>query len=642
MKKLLLSLSFIVYCSSSALAAEFPDVKSPILLEAVNYLNEQGIIKGYPDGTFKPDQVINRAEALKIIFESRGIAVEEDTNSGFPDVDSSLWFAKYVTSAKRLGLINGYADGTYKPTQPVNFAEFIKILVLANQIGDPGFDTYPISSRFPLIKENEWYEEFANIAYKNGLLSSFSSLDPVKSLSRNDATMIIYKTSLLIHEPFNQERPIASFFHYRGKNSSTYEFTTSDGKVFSSPYPLDMGVSNEGIGYFFTDLTNDGPEMRGFSMGESLDEIKRKKYGAIPGSTIYLRAVEMTKINNSVIVAGNFYYNQGDDTNREAYFRKIDLDTLDETIMKRSDFKNYHVDLNFAISKDKPAIYDAPYLYYVRTTNNLTKTDGTSFPKYIVRFDTEEQRENLLKIVEDSKNYLSYVTYDDTYFYILLRNEERSDRNFKALKVNKKLFFVELELTLDLSKLRFFGDLYVSNDRLYVIGYDRDESKRDGLITYTHYQLDQDFAILNQKSSTQDVGSLSVDYEFFSCGGNEYLLSQVYDQYSNVSKIDKIQIDQNRIEGTAEYVACIGDTPIVFSNGSRAKYNITVLNPQDQEIINQFSPEGPYFNIGSLESNGNIFSFFRHVQGGEEIFYQFDHPLPITNLTKFDFSVFEE
>jgi len=93
----------------------FSDIRSPSLAEAVDYLNENGIIQGYPDGYFRPDRIINRAEALKIIFESRGMTPGEDTASGFPDVEMKAWFAKYVTQAKKMNIIEGYNDGTYKP-----------------------------------------------------------------------------------------------------------------------------------------------------------------------------------------------------------------------------------------------------------------------------------------------------------------------------------------------------------------------------------------------------------------------------------------------------------------------------------------------------------------------------------------------
>lgn len=213
MKKLLplhLSVFFLFTFSFAAQAASFPDIKSPILLEAVNYLNEKGIIKGYPDGTFKPDQVINRAEALKIIFESRGIAVENDTNSGFPDVDSNLWFAIYVTSAKKLGLIQGYADGTYKPTQFVNKAEFIKIAMLAQSYYQQPTSNESATSQFTDLSANEWYVPYITFALEKDFLDKVSKLSPTAGMTRGEAALIIYRVAQHNETLFTEPAPYLS------------------------------------------------------------------------------------------------------------------------------------------------------------------------------------------------------------------------------------------------------------------------------------------------------------------------------------------------------------------------------------------------------------------------------------------------
>src|SRR5690606_36506549 len=70
----------------------FSDIKSPLLREAVAYLVEREIVSGYPDGTFQPDRVINRAEALKIIFAAQGIAADRPAIvPPFPDVSTTEW-----------------------------------------------------------------------------------------------------------------------------------------------------------------------------------------------------------------------------------------------------------------------------------------------------------------------------------------------------------------------------------------------------------------------------------------------------------------------------------------------------------------------------------------------------------------------
>jgi predicted DNA-binding antitoxin AbrB/MazE fold protein len=113
--------------------------------EAILYVQDQGIVQGYEDGTFKPDAKINRAEFTKIIMESvyPGEAVVENC---FSDVQSNDWFADYVCNAKEKGVVGGYNDGTFKPAENINFAEAAKIINIAFNFQttetDIWFETY--------------------------------------------------------------------------------------------------------------------------------------------------------------------------------------------------------------------------------------------------------------------------------------------------------------------------------------------------------------------------------------------------------------------------------------------------------------------------------------------------------------------
>lgn len=97
-------------------------------LAAIAMLKDRGIIGGYGDGSFKPDIGINRAEFTKIIM---GATEKATGGSGcFTDV-AKQWFAPYVCAAKQGGIIGGYPDGSFGPEKGINFAEAVKIVVLA-------------------------------------------------------------------------------------------------------------------------------------------------------------------------------------------------------------------------------------------------------------------------------------------------------------------------------------------------------------------------------------------------------------------------------------------------------------------------------------------------------------------------------
>ncbi len=115
-------------------SAEFSDI--PIAHEnwdAIDYVESEGIVNGYPDGTFRPDAPINRAEFTKIIIGAvyEGSVIDACTTASFPDVPESEWFAPYVCVAEANGIVGGYPDGTFRPTASINFVEAAKIIVAA-------------------------------------------------------------------------------------------------------------------------------------------------------------------------------------------------------------------------------------------------------------------------------------------------------------------------------------------------------------------------------------------------------------------------------------------------------------------------------------------------------------------------------
>ena len=110
-------------------AQEFSDVHSlHINKEAIDYLRAYDVVEGYADSTYKPENRINRAEFVKIIVASQ---IQNPWGSYcFPDVKNE-WFAKYICTAKRLGWIKGHPDGTFKPADFINFAEASQIITKA-------------------------------------------------------------------------------------------------------------------------------------------------------------------------------------------------------------------------------------------------------------------------------------------------------------------------------------------------------------------------------------------------------------------------------------------------------------------------------------------------------------------------------
>ncbi len=114
---------------------------------AVNVLNKLGIINGYDDGagnfSFKPENNVTRAEFTAMLLRTRGMGSLGSTsleNPPFPDVTTSdvSWAIGNIRTARELGIINGYDDGTFKPNNNVSYEEAIKMIVCALGYGDMG------------------------------------------------------------------------------------------------------------------------------------------------------------------------------------------------------------------------------------------------------------------------------------------------------------------------------------------------------------------------------------------------------------------------------------------------------------------------------------------------------------------------
>ncbi|MBU1446190.1 beta-propeller domain-containing protein [Patescibacteria group bacterium] len=138
--------AFVSFGTASAESVSFADVDASYeYSDAIYYLQDEGTIEGYEDDTYRPDNIINRAEFTKITLIERG-EIPEGGNC-FPDV-TDQWFAPYVCKAKDLGLVQGYPDGTFKPERPINFVESGKV----------------VTEGLKLAKDDalnaEWYEKY--------------------------------------------------------------------------------------------------------------------------------------------------------------------------------------------------------------------------------------------------------------------------------------------------------------------------------------------------------------------------------------------------------------------------------------------------------------------------------------------------
>ena len=94
---------------------------------AVSTLTKMGILNGYPDGTFKPDASISRAEFAAIAVRFYNVERDPAVKNVFTDIDNT-WAKDNIIMAYQLGLVNGYPDSTYRPDNAIVRAEAFTIV----------------------------------------------------------------------------------------------------------------------------------------------------------------------------------------------------------------------------------------------------------------------------------------------------------------------------------------------------------------------------------------------------------------------------------------------------------------------------------------------------------------------------------
>lgn len=129
----LLIISMATAINTTSLAADFSDVTSQNdYSEAIYTLADMGVITGYTDGTFKPDNSVTRAEFTALITRILGLGnVADASSSPFTDVSASHWAVGNIKLAYDLGIINGFGNGIFKPDDKVTYEQCVKMIVAA-------------------------------------------------------------------------------------------------------------------------------------------------------------------------------------------------------------------------------------------------------------------------------------------------------------------------------------------------------------------------------------------------------------------------------------------------------------------------------------------------------------------------------
>ena len=184
-QRALAGLLAILLLTCPVFAATFPDVDQYAeYAEAVEYVSEAGIMVGDENRNFNPDKTVTRAEMATIICKMLGETDDLPSSTVFTDVPINHWANMYISKATELGIISGYGNGKFGPSDNLTYEQAVTMIIRA--IG--GNDVAQEYGGYP--------DGYLAAADENGLLENISSKKG-EALSRSDVAQILYNYYLL-------------------------------------------------------------------------------------------------------------------------------------------------------------------------------------------------------------------------------------------------------------------------------------------------------------------------------------------------------------------------------------------------------------------------------------------------------------
>ena len=214
--KLGLILGVFAVSPAFAFAGTFPDVpEDHENYEAIEFLKAREYINGYSDLTFQPDKGIARAEAVKIIVSALEVPHDGDYIVLFGDVPSGEWFFPYVMGAKKAGIVKGDDNGLFRPGDPINLAESLKIVSEALDVEIPDVVDEPGMKVFADVPASSWFAGYATYAKDKNivLMDDYGEVHASDPMTRGAFAEIMYRF-IYVDESGGEPFPLDSDWVY--------------------------------------------------------------------------------------------------------------------------------------------------------------------------------------------------------------------------------------------------------------------------------------------------------------------------------------------------------------------------------------------------------------------------------------------
>lgn len=175
----------------------FSDTDGHWAEEEILYLSDLDYLSGYPDGSFRPNEYITRAEVASIMFHQQDLS---ESDAIYPDVSTNYWAFGKIGAVQQAEIMTGYPDGSFRPLINVTRAETAKIF---SNTFEYDFDGEDIHS-FHDVSETHWAYDEIHAMRENHLLGGYrdGSFRPGNPITRAEFSVVMARE---MNEDFRED-----------------------------------------------------------------------------------------------------------------------------------------------------------------------------------------------------------------------------------------------------------------------------------------------------------------------------------------------------------------------------------------------------------------------------------------------------
>lgn len=227
--------------------------------EAIQGIQEKGLINGYPDGTFRPNEQLSRKHVAQLLNNALKLKATTDTEIRYKDVSKSHPYYDAISKVSQAGIFSGDSKGNFNPDAPITRIQLAKVLDLAFNLNIKSF------RYFADVNRNHWGYTHVQALYSNGITTADQSdFKPNEPVTRAHYAVFLHRALSMPAVPPSDSKTLLT----------TDEIVDL---VYRLPFTIEMTLVNHKLQ--FSQFSEARPEFLKNATQSFIDNQLKKAYG---------------------------------------------------------------------------------------------------------------------------------------------------------------------------------------------------------------------------------------------------------------------------------------------------------------------------------------------------------------------------